>query len=48
MYIKNNEKCIIFFDFFIGFEHGRTEKIDNNLNPNFTKSMTLEYHFEIL
>ena len=33
---------------FLGFEHGRTEKIDNNLNPNFTKSMTIEYHFEVL
>ncbi|KAM3138201.1 hypothetical protein pb186bvf_009664 [Paramecium bursaria] len=29
------------------FEHGRTEKIDNNLNPNFAKSMTIEYHFEV-
>ena len=26
---------------------GRTETIDNNLNPNFTKSFKLDYIFEV-
>ena len=26
---------------------GRTETIDNNLNPNFVKSFTLDYIFEV-
>ncbi len=27
-------------------EIGKTEMIDNNLNPKFSKSVTLEYYFE--
>ncbi|KAM3138198.1 hypothetical protein pb186bvf_009661 [Paramecium bursaria] len=28
-------------------EYGRTQKIDNNIDPNFTKSITIQYNFQI-
>ena len=39
--------CIFLFlkQNFAGIEYGRTEKIDNNIDPNFIKSITIQYHF---
>ena len=31
---------------YLSFQFGRTEKIKNNLNPKFTKSIDVDYHFE--
>ena len=39
VYMKNSSKDNYFLV-------GKTEEIDNNLNPDFTTTFTLDYHFE--
>ena len=33
---------------FVFLQHSRTEKVKNNLNPDFAKGITVDYYFEMV
>ena len=45
---KAASRCDFWFEILIlrFFQIGRTERIDDNLNPKFQKQITIDYHFE--